>query len=142
MRRVARNGGLLSLVVWYQSELNPFCYEVTNVVSRHLPAETQSATHDAFRFAESGKLAGVLEAAGVTNISQRILKFDIAAPISAEEFWAMRAEMSGTLRDKLKAASVDTRQRVKHEVLRAIKNCFPENQMKFPAQMLIVTGTA
>jgi hypothetical protein len=49
--------------------------------------------------------------------------------------------MSGTLRDKLKAASVETRQKVKEEVLREIRDYFPENQMKFPAQMLIVTGT-
>jgi ubiquinone/menaquinone biosynthesis C-methylase UbiE len=142
MRRVAKPGGLLSLVVWYKSELNPFCYGITNVVSRHLPAETQSATHDAFRFAEPGKLAAVLKAAGAKNVCERILKFDIAAPISAEEFWLMRTEMSGTLRDKLKAASVETRQKVKDEVLREIRDYFPENQMKFPAQFLIATGTA
>jgi ubiquinone/menaquinone biosynthesis C-methylase UbiE len=142
MRRVARPGGVLSLVVWYQSELNPFLYAITNVVSQYFPAQTQSPSHDALRFAEPGKLARVLEAAGVANVRERILRFDIAAPISAEDFWVLRSETSATLRDKLKTASVETRARVKEEVLQAISKYFPANQMKFPGQMLIVTGIA
>jgi ubiquinone/menaquinone biosynthesis C-methylase UbiE len=142
MRRVARPGGVLSLVVWYQSELNPFLYVITNVVSQYFPAETQSPSHDALRFAEPGKLAGILQAAGAANVRERILKFDIAAPISSEEFWVLRSETSATLRDKLKTASAETRARVKEEVLQAISKYFPANQMKFPGQMLIVTGVA
>jgi len=141
MCRVTKPRGRLSLVVWDKSECNPFSFEVTNVVSQVLPAETPSTTHDAFRFAEPGKLAEVLKAAGAIDIRERILQFDIAAPISPEEFWTMRSEISATLREKLKAASVEARQRVKQGVLRAIKKYFPEDQMRFPAQMLIVTGS-
>ncbi|HJZ80523.1 MAG TPA: class I SAM-dependent methyltransferase [Pyrinomonadaceae bacterium] len=142
MRRVVRSGGKLSLVVWYKSEFNPFSYEVANVVSRLLPAQTPSLTHDAFRFAEPGKLAGLLKDAGATGIRERKLEFDIAAAISPEEFWEMRSETSGTLRDKLKAASVETRRQLKAEVLEAIRKYFSGDQMKFPAQVLIVTGIA
>jgi len=141
MCRVTKAGGRLLLVVWYKSEFNPYSFEVTNVVSQVLPAETPSTTHDAFRFAEPGKLAEILKAAGATDIRERILEFDMAAPISAEEFWIMRSEISGTLREKLKAASADDRHKVREGVLQAIRKYFPENQMKFPAQMLIVTGS-
>ena len=141
MLRVAKSGGKLSAVVWYKSEFNPFSYEVTQIVSRHLPSDS-SPTHDAFRFAEPGKLADVFNHAGATEVCERLLKFDIAAPISPEEFWELRSETSGTLRDKLKAASPETRQKVRHEVLAAISKYFPNNQMKFPGQMLIVTGRA
>ena len=142
MQRVTKPGGTLSLVVWGQSEVNPFSYEITNVVSQYLPPGPPSLTHDAFRFAEPGKLTGVLQEAGVRNIRERLLKFDIAAPISPKEFWVMRSETSDTLRNKLAAAPVATRLKVRDEALRAIDKYFPENQMKFPAQMLIVTGTA
>ena len=141
MRRVAKRRGKLSAVVWYKSEFNPFSYEVTQIVSRHLPSDS-SPTHDAFRFAEPGKLAGVFNQAGATESRERLLKFDIAAPISPEEFWELRSDTSGTLRDKLKAASPETRQKVRQEVLAAISRYFPNNQMRFPGQMLIVTGTA
>jgi ubiquinone/menaquinone biosynthesis C-methylase UbiE len=141
MRRVAKSGGKLSAVVWYKSEFNPFSSAVTQIVSRHLPSDS-SPTHDAFRFAEPGKLADVFNQAGASEIRERLLKFDIAAPISPEEFWELRSETSGTLRDKLKAASPETRGRVRQEVLAAISKYFPNNQMRFPGQMLIVTGTA
>jgi len=141
MRRVTKSGGKLSAVVWYKSEFNPFSYEVTQIISRHLPSDSSPA-HDAFRFAEPGKLADVFNQAGATEIRERLLQFDIAAPISPEEFWEMRSETSGTLRDKLRAASPETRQKVRQEVLAAISKYFPNNQMKFPGQMLILTGTA
>ena len=141
MRRVAKSGGKLSAVVWYKSEFNPFSSAVTQIVSRHLPSDS-SPTHDAFRFAEPGKLADVFNQAGASEIRERLLKFDITAPISPEKFWELRSETSGTLRDKLKAASPETRGRVRQEVLAAISKYFPNNQMRFPGQMLIVTGTA
>ena len=141
MRRVAKSGGKLSAVVWYKSEFNPFSYEVTQIVSRHLPGDS-SPTHDAFCFAEPGKLADVFRLAGASEIRERLLKFDIAAPISPDEFWEVRSETSGTLRDKLKAALPETRQKVREEVLAAISKYFRNNQMRFPGQMLIVTGTA
>src|SRR5262245_34472183 len=105
MRRVAKRGGRVSAVVWYKSEFNPYSYEVTQVVSRRFPSYSSSSIHDAFRFAELGKLAGVFKEAGASEIRERLLKFDIAAPISLHEFWEMRSEISGALRDKLSAAS-------------------------------------
>jgi SAM-dependent methyltransferase len=139
--RVLQPAGTLSLVVWYKSEANPFSFCVSEVVSRLIPASDSPApTQDAFCFAEPGKLAGLLKEAGANNVRERRLKFDIAAPISPEEFWAMRSETSGTLREKLASVSHKTRQRVREEVLRAANKYFPEGQMKFPAQMLIVSG--
>jgi ubiquinone/menaquinone biosynthesis C-methylase UbiE len=141
MLRVTRAGGANSFAVWHRSELNPFAYVVTNVISRYvkmaLPAPGAS---DAFRFAEPGTLAGLLEEAGARDVRERLLKFHIAAPISPEEFWAMRSETSGTLREKLTELSEDERIRVAQEVQEAAREFFPNNQMSFPAQMLIVTG--
>ncbi|HEX2269759.1 MAG TPA: class I SAM-dependent methyltransferase, partial [Pyrinomonadaceae bacterium] len=69
MLRVTKPGGRVALAVWHKSELNPFCYIVTDVVSRHVaspPAEPDAP--NAFRFAEEGKLSGILENAGGTNV--------------------------------------------------------------------------
>ncbi len=141
MLRVVKQEGALSLAVWSRSDMNPFSYKVTEVVSRYIPAaQAQSTTHDAFRFAESGKLMNLLKQVGANKVRERIFAFDIAAPISPEEFWTLRSETSGTLREKLATLSLEQQRAFRQEVLEAVPQFFPNGQMDFPAQMLIVTG--
>ncbi len=63
-----------------------------------------------------------------------------AGSLSFEEFWTLRSEMSGTLRDKLSTLSVDEKEAVTAEVKAATGEFFSQGQMKFPAEMIIVTG--
>jgi ubiquinone/menaquinone biosynthesis C-methylase UbiE len=141
MVRVTKPGGVLAFVVWHHSELNPFSYVVADVLSRHVETPPADANAPgAFRFAELGKLAAVLTAAGASDVRQRVFKFDIAAPISPDEFWEMRSGTSETLRSKLAKLSDEERSQIAAEVYVAVKEFFPNNQMCFPAQMLIVTG--
>jgi SAM-dependent methyltransferase len=139
--RVIKSGGRAAFAVWHQSELNPFSYVITDVISRHVetPPDDPDAP-GAFRFAELGKLAGVLRTAGVIDVREQVFKFDIAAPISPAEFWEMRSGISETLRSKLAKLSEEERSQIADEVYMAVKEFFPSNQMCFPAQMLIVTG--
>jgi ubiquinone/menaquinone biosynthesis C-methylase UbiE len=141
MLRVTKPGGTLALAVWHKSELNPFCYCISNVIEQHVksPAADPDAPN-AFRFAEPGKLADVMTRAGVADVVERVFKFDIEAPISAPEFWAIRSEISETLRSKLAKLPADEQAEVRREVEQAISEFFPDNQMKFPAQMIIVSG--
>lgn len=138
---VVKPEGALSLAVWHESDANPFAYIVTDVVSRH--TTTQPADPDApgaFRFAEPGKLVRVLTEAGAVNVRERLLTFRIEAPVSREEFWEMRSGTSGTLREKLDAMPADLRLKIGNEVKEAVAEFFPDEQMSFPAQMLIVSG--
>ena len=141
MLRVTKPGGVLGFVVWHKSELNPYAYVITEVLSRHIetPPPDPDAL-DAFRFAEPGKLARVLRSAGATNVCERVLQFDIAAPISPEEFWDMRSQISEILRDKLEKFSAAERWQIGKQVQHAVREYFPNNQMRFPAQAIIVTG--
>ncbi len=142
MLRVTKPGGRVALAVWHKSEVNPFCYIITDVVSRHVaspPADPDAP--NAFRFAEEGRLAGILENAGATNVVERVVKFDLAAPISATEFWSMRSETSDTLRSKLGSLSTEQRLQIGDEVKKAVQEFFPHGHMNFPTQMLILTGT-
>src|SRR6185436_16116582 len=53
MLRVIKPEGRVALAVWGKSELNPYSYVVTNVVSRYVPAAPVAPdAPDAFRFAE------------------------------------------------------------------------------------------
>jgi ubiquinone/menaquinone biosynthesis C-methylase UbiE len=141
MLRVIKSGASLSFAVWHESNLNPFAYIVTDVISRHiLTTPIDPDAPGAFRFAAPGKLAQILADAGATRVRERLLKFRIEAPISRDEFWEMRSGTSGTLREKLDAMPVDLRLQISEEVKEAVAEFFPDERMSFPAQMLIVTG--
>ena len=141
MLRVAKPGGSLSLAVWHKNELNPFTHIATDVMSRYIespPADPDAP--NAFRFAELGKLASILKLAGAGDVSERVFRFQIEAPISPSEYWDMRSETSDMLREKLAKLSANQVLRVKQEVREAVGEFFPNGQMNFPAQMIIVTG--
>lgn len=70
-----------------------------------------------------------------------MLKFHIAAPISPKQFWEMRSETSGTLREKLATLSPAQADLIAQEAQEAVREFFPNDEMSFPAQMIIVTGT-
>ena len=141
MLRVLKPGGRLAFAVWGKSDVNPFCYVVTRVMEQHVksPAADPDAPN-AFRFAEPGTLAGVMTQAGAIDVEERIVSFDIAAPISSRQFWTIRSQTSDTLREKLSKLSADEQAQIAVEVEQAAQEFFPSNQMKFPAQFLIATG--
>lgn len=141
MLRVTKPGGRVSLAVWAKSELNPFSYIVTNVMSRHFETPPDTAgPSDAFRFAEPGALVEVFREAGANSIRERVLEFHIEAPISPAGFWTMRSETSGTLRARLNMLSDEEKEQAAQDIQEAAREFFPKNEMRFPAQMIIVTG--
>lgn len=143
MLRVTKQEGVLSLAVWGKSEVNPFSYAITNVVGRYfeVTAEADPNAPGAFRFAEPGTLTRVLAEAGAADIKERVLKFNIAAPISLEQFWEMRSETSGTLREKLATLPTSQAELLAKEAKQAVSDFFSNSGMSIPAQMIIVTAS-
>ena len=141
MLRTIKPGGRIALAVWGKSELSPYSYVVTDVISRHVQSpKAEPDAPDAFRFAEPGKLAAILKEAGAINVGESVVKFDIAAPLSPAEFWVFRSEISESLRVKLKSLSLEVRDQIGCEVQDAVTEFFYDGQMSFPAQMIIVNG--
>jgi len=141
MQRVIKPGGSLGLVVWRDSELNPFFSVTSAVVNRYVePAPEEPDAPGAFRFAELGKLAGVLKAAGAIDVRERILKSEIAAPVGLEDYWEMRSSISESLRSKLATLSNEQKSQIAEEVQHAAAPFFPNNQMNFPSETIVVTG--
>jgi SAM-dependent methyltransferase len=141
MLRVTKLRGSLAIAAWHRSDLNPFCNSVSEILSHYV--ETPPAEPDApgaFRFAEPGKLANILRNAGAVDVRERILKFQIAAPISVDEFWDLRSATSSTLRKKLASFPDAQVRQVAEDVKRDVREFFPNGQMSFPAQMIIVSG--
>jgi SAM-dependent methyltransferase len=139
--RVLKSNGSVSYAVWSTRDSNPFFHVLMDVVSRYIesPPEDPNAP-GAFRFAERGKLARVLADAGVIYVTERLLDFDLEAPLTPKEFWSLRVELSDTLRAKVAQLTREQLHRVEQEVEEAGRQFFASGRMTFPTQVLIVNG--
>ena len=141
MLRVLKPGRKLALAVWHFAERNPFHYTLSRVIDRYVdPPPLAPDAPDAFRFARPGKLAEVLTEAGAMAPSERLLQFKIQAPISVEDYWTLRCEMSEKLREKIAMLSQEQVNEVKRQVLEALREYSTDRGMSFPAEVLIVSG--
>ena len=130
------------LAVWDFAEHNPFHASLQQVIDHYVDSPPLAPdAPDAFRFARPGKLRDVLREAGAMAPSERLLQFTIEAPISAENFWALRCEMSEKLREKLATLQSEQLREVKRLSLEAFREYSTDHGMSFPAQVLIVSGT-
>jgi SAM-dependent methyltransferase len=142
MLRVLKPGRKLALAVWHFAERNPFHYALWRVIERYVDSPPPAPdAPDAFRFASPGKLREVLLEAGPIAPSERVLQFMIQAPISVEDFWTLRCEMSEKLREKIAMLSREQLTEVKCQALEALGEYSTDRGMSFPAEVLIVSGT-
>jgi len=141
MLRVLKPGGKLALAVWGFAERNPFFYALQRVVDRYVDSPPAPDAPDAFRFASPGELRDILGEAGAMDASERLLQFTISAPISVEDFWTLRTEMSEKLRETVAKLSGEQLSQLKRESLEALRECATDSGVSFPAEVLIVSGT-
>jgi ubiquinone/menaquinone biosynthesis C-methylase UbiE len=142
MLRVLKPGRKLALAVWHFAERNPFHYVLCQVIERYVDSAPPAPdAPDPFRFASPGKLRDVLAEAGGIASSERLLQFTVQAPISVEDFWKLRCEMSEKLREKVAALSREQLTGVKRQALEALRAYSTDRGMSFPAEVLIVSGT-
>jgi len=139
--RVILEGGYVSFVAWGPKEANPFFSVIADVIDRFVEGPPEDfGARDVFRFAVPGELAGILQQAGAKNVVERRLDFQIEAAVSFEQFWQLRTEMSGTLREKMARLAPAQLPTVKQAVADAARRYFVSGTMNFPAEALIVSG--
>ena len=141
MLRVLKPRRKLALAVWHFAEKNPFHFALSRVMDRFVdspPLDPEAP--DAFRFAPRGKLLEVFSEAGVVSPSERLLQFKIEAPVSVEDFWNLRREMSEKLSEKFATLSEEQKSKVKQDMLSSLREYSTGNAMSFPAEVLIVSG--
>jgi ubiquinone/menaquinone biosynthesis C-methylase UbiE len=139
--RVLRPKGKVSFAVWYLADRNPYHYVFSRVVERFVAAAPAAPdAPDAFRFAASGKLLNILKQAGAKKASERMLRFNIEVPLSLEDFWTMRSEMSDKYRSSFSKLSAEQIQKIRAEVMEGLRQYATSEGVSFPAEVLIVRG--
>jgi ubiquinone/menaquinone biosynthesis C-methylase UbiE len=140
--RVLQPGRKLVMAAWHFAENNPFHFSLSRVIDRFVnsPAPKPDAL-DAFRFATPGKLREILKEAGVKAATERLLRFQMHAPISVEDYFTLRIEMSEKLREKVRTLSPERMAEVKRVALESIREYSTDRGISFPAEVLIVSGS-
>jgi ubiquinone/menaquinone biosynthesis C-methylase UbiE len=142
MLRVLKPGGKLALAVWHFAERNPFHYSLSRVIDRHIEAPPLAPdAPDAFRFANPGKLLKLLHEAGVANPEERLLQFTIHAPMSVEDFFQLRLDISDKLRGKIAKLPPSQLVEVKRQALATLAEFSTPQGVSFPAEILILTSS-
>jgi len=140
--RVLKPGKKLAMAVWHRAESNPFFYTLSRVLEKFVnsPRPAPDAP-DAFRFATPGKLRDVFIEAGATDPTEFPLQFKIRAPITPEEFWSLRSEISEKYREAFAALASEQLAELKRQVIEGLRAYYVDGGMSFPAEVLIVSGT-
>ena len=79
--------------------------------------------------------------AGVIESSERLLEFKIEAPLSVEDFWTLRSQMSDKLRSKLALLTSAQTAEIRKQVIDGIREYSSEDGVSFPARVLIMSGS-
>jgi len=139
--RVVKPAGTIALAVWGDRALNPFFSIVVDVMAAYVqsPPEDPNAP-GAFRFAEPGKLAGLVKLAGAVNVQEQIVDFRIEASLTPAEFWQLRSEISDSLRAKVARLTPEELAQVVEEVEQRARGFFNAGRMSLPAQVIIVSA--
>jgi hypothetical protein len=69
-----------------------------------------------------------------------MLRFNIEAPLSLEDFWTMRSEMSDKYRSIFSKLSAEQIQKIRAEVMEGMRQYVTSEGVSFPAEVLIVRG--
>jgi ubiquinone/menaquinone biosynthesis C-methylase UbiE len=143
MLRVLKPGRKLALAVWSFAEQNPFLYTTSRILEKYIDSPPAAPdAPDTYRFASPGKLRNMLGEAGSPDPTERVLQFTIQAPVSLEEFWTLRCEMSEKLRDAMATLSPEQVADVKRQSIEALRVYSVDDGMSIPAEVLIVSGTS
>ncbi len=141
MLRVLKPEKKIAFAVWHYLDSNPFHYSLASITHRFSPEPPLPPdAPEPFRFASPGKLRDIVAEAGAYDVVERLFRFSINAPLSGEDFWNLRCDMSEKLRQRLAALPTETFKELKQQALDAFRIYETASGVSFPAQALIVSA--
>ena len=141
MLRVLKPGKTMAFAVWHFRDDNPFHYVLARIVDAVLPPpELPPDAPDTFRFAATGKLQAIVAEAGAANPMERLFRFSIDVPLSPEDFWNLRMEMSEKLRERLATLQPDSFEDLKRRSIAAFQEYSSAHGLSFPAEVRLVSA--
>lgn len=140
IRRVLRPGGRAVLAVWGPREHNPWLNVVFETVSAQLGEPTPPpGIPGPFSLDDTDRLAGVLAAAGLADVTVESLRVPYRAT-SAEEWWARTALLAGPLAQRLAALPDPAARALRDRAAEAIGAYATADGLEIPGVSLLASA--
>jgi ubiquinone/menaquinone biosynthesis C-methylase UbiE len=143
IRRVLKSSGRFCFAVFgtmdenpvFKVSLGPFLRRVT------MPAPPSDAPH-IFRFADGGKLAKTLSAAGFQGVRTYKQPVTFSWPGPPEECWQATSELAAPFKKLIEAIPPEEKDTVIAEVLDGVRKFQTGDRINLPATVVIAVGAA
>ena len=144
IRRAVKPGGPLVIEVWGAREQNPFfsmTFDTLEELGIPNPAPPDART--VFEYAEPGKLAALLRAAGWHEVREDTVRLHMPlAGVSPEGLLDVLCDISRRTSDRLAPLDDGTRARVRAGLARRAARYAQGDGLRLPAEVLLLSGRA
>ena len=141
MRRVLKPGGRATLLAWGRME-QPYFNVTIGTILRVMPELKLPKSGAAmFKFAPPGVLAAAMRDAGFTAIEENFTSVPWNWPGTLEEWWAYFREVTVPFKPLFEAVPPERQPEIDARVLGTVRARYQDGEVKFDAEMLIVSGT-
>jgi ubiquinone/menaquinone biosynthesis C-methylase UbiE len=141
IHRVLRPGGRVAVAVWGPREQNPWLGIVFDAVSAQLGTPVpRPGVPGPFSLGDAGRLAAVLQQAGLADVEVREVSTPYRAA-SVEEWWTRSAALAGPLAQRLAALPTPARQALLNSARAAIDPYETPTGLDIPGLSLVAGAT-
>ena len=140
MIRVLKPGGRLATSVWNVPEKNFWITGTMGAINRNmnLPAASPSAP-GMFRCSKEGLMTGLLQEAGLKNISVKEVEGRLKAK-TAETYWHVMNDVAAPVVAALGNAGDALKEKIKKEVFEAVNQRYPDKNILIESNALVIYG--
>jgi SAM-dependent methyltransferase len=140
IKRVLKSGGRIAFMVWGSPKPGSYFGAAAMPFTKRLAVKPDPDGPGPLRFAEPGKLARLVEAAGFKDVKEK--SHELPAPFrgSPKEFLAAMMEIAGPFRNAAATLSENDRRAAEEEAHANLSALYDGKVVKVRAPVLIVTG--
>lgn len=141
MVRVARPGGRIVATVWSRAAANPWAGLILGTIARHteLPVPPADAP-GLFRCSAHGYMSRFFTAAGLSDVSERLVSADMVQP-SPEVYWQFMADVAAPVVIGLGKAEPEVRELIRSDVFQMLGRYEHNGALRLRSTAAVVTGT-
>jgi SAM-dependent methyltransferase len=142
IRRVLQPGGSVAFLVWGAPGPGTYFGAAAMPYMRRLAVTPDPDGPGPMRFAEPGKLARLVQAAGFRDVQERTLSLPAPYRGSPEELLTSMMEIAAPFRNAAASLSEDDRRAAQEEALRNLRSLHSGSVIDLTAPVLVVTAVS
>lgn len=140
--RILKPGGYLAAAVWATPDKNPYLKIPMDIIKQFIELPPPDPTAPGiFRLAKPGELAGMLQQAGFTDISDQEFLADVRFP-AARDYVASLMEIAAPVQNLFAKLTADQREAARERILQAANRFQRDSAIALPIAVRFVSAQA